>query len=45
MLQELLRQREQLERTGQRLDDMNNSLRSSEKHIQNIKVNIIIKSY
>ena len=36
--EELLRQREQLERTGSRLDEMNNSLRSSEKHIQNIKV-------
>nr|CAG4642246.1 EOG090X0MTI [Eurycercus lamellatus] len=35
--EELIRQREQLERTGSRLDEMNNSLRSSEKHIQNIK--------
>ena len=36
--EELIRQREQLERTGDRLDNMNNSLRVSEKHIQNIKV-------
>lgn len=36
--EELIRQREQLERTGDRLDNMNNSLRASEKHIQNIKV-------
>ena len=33
-----MRQREQLERTSARLDDMNNTLRSSDKHIQNIKV-------
>nr|CAG4649040.1 EOG090X0MTI [Polyphemus pediculus] len=35
--EELLRQREQLERTSDRLDDMNSTLRSSERHIQNIK--------
>nr|CAG4650681.1 EOG090X0MTI [Sida crystallina] len=44
--EELVRQREQLERTGVRLDEMNNSLRSSEKHIQNIKsVFSSIKNY
>nr|SVE76809.1 EOG090X0MTI [Daphnia longispina] len=35
--EDLVRQREQLERTGNRLDEMNNSLRTSERHIQNIK--------
>nr|SVE73984.1 EOG090X0MTI [Daphnia atkinsoni] len=35
--EDLVRQREQLERTGSRLDEMNNSLRTSERHIQNIK--------
>lgn len=42
LLQDLIRQREQLERTGSRLDEMNNSLRTSERHIQNIKVSIEI---
>lgn len=37
-VQELLRQREQLERTEKRLDDINNTLRFSQKHIQGIKV-------
>lgn len=37
--QELIRQREQLERTEKRLDDINNTLRFSQKHIQGIKVN------
>lgn len=35
--EELLRQREQLERTEKRLDDINNTLRFSQKHIQGIK--------
>ncbi|KAK7867292.1 hypothetical protein R5R35_002119 [Gryllus longicercus] len=35
--EELLRQREQLERTGKRLDDINSTLRFSQKHIQGIK--------
>nr|CAG4637551.1 EOG090X0MTI [Ceriodaphnia reticulata]SVE73354.1 EOG090X0MTI [Ceriodaphnia reticulata] len=35
--EDLVRQREQLERAGNRLDEMNNSLRTSERHIQNIK--------
>jgi hypothetical protein len=39
-MQELLRQREQLERTEKRLDDINNTLRFSQKHIQGIKVKI-----
>jgi len=39
-VQELLRQREQLERTERRLDDINNTLRFSQKHIQGIKVKI-----
>lgn len=39
-VQELLRQREQLERTEKRLDDINNTLRFSQKHIQGIKVKI-----
>nr|CAG4641404.1 EOG090X0MTI [Eulimnadia texana] len=44
--EELLRQREQLERTDGRLDDINNTLRVSEKHIQNIKsVFSSIKNY
>jgi len=44
--EELMRQREQLERTATRLDDMNNTLRSSDKHIQNIKsVFSSIKNY
>jgi len=44
--EELMRQREQLERTSARLDDMNNTLRSSDKHIQNIKsVFSSIKNY
>ena len=34
---ELLTQREKLERTEQRLDDMNTNLRVSQKHIQSIK--------
>jgi hypothetical protein len=41
-VQELLRQREQLERTEKRLDDINNTLRFSQKHIQGIKVKISI---
>lgn len=36
-MQELIRQREQLERTDRRLDDINNTLRFSQKHIQGIK--------
>ncbi|KAF4523223.1 hypothetical protein B566_EDAN011761 [Ephemera danica] len=36
--EELLRQREQLERTEKRLDEINNTLRFSQKHIQSIKV-------
>jgi len=41
-----MRQREQLERTSTRLDEMNNTLRSSDKHIQNIKsVFSSIKNY
>jgi len=44
--EELMRQREQLERTSTRLDEMNNTLRSSDKHIQNIKsVFSSIKNY
>jgi len=39
-MQELFRQREQLERTEKRLDDINNTLRFSQKHIQGIKVKI-----
>lgn len=39
-VQELLRQREQLERTEKRLDDINSTLRFSQKHIQGIKVKI-----
>jgi synaptosomal-associated protein 29 len=39
-MQELVRQREQLERTEKRLDDINNTLRFSQKHIQGIKVKI-----
>lgn len=35
--EELLRQREQLERTEKRLDEINNTLRFSQKHIQSIK--------
>ncbi|KDR12010.1 synaptosomal-associated protein 29 [Zootermopsis nevadensis] len=35
--EELIRQREQLERTEKRLDDINNALRFSQKHIQGIK--------
>nr|CAD7567679.1 unnamed protein product [Timema californicum] len=35
--EELMRQREQLERTEQRLDDINATLRFSQKHIQGIK--------
>lgn len=35
--QELIRQREQLERTEKRLDDINSTLRFSQKHIQGIK--------
>ncbi|XP_076181175.1 synaptosomal-associated protein 29kDa [Ptiloglossa arizonensis] len=34
---ELIRQREQLERTEKRLDDINSTLRFSQKHIQGIK--------
>lgn len=37
MFQELIRQREQLERTEKRLDDINSTLRFSQKHIQGIK--------
>lgn len=36
-MQELIRQREQLERTEKRLDDINTTLRFSQKHIQGIK--------
>nr|CAG4645985.1 EOG090X0MTI [Lynceus sp. MCZ IZ 141354] len=44
--EELSRQREQLERTDERLDDINASLRVSERHIQNIKsVFSSIKNY
>jgi len=35
--EELTRQKEQLARTEQRLDDINSTLRNSEKHIQGIK--------
>ncbi|KAK2580086.1 hypothetical protein KPH14_012367 [Odynerus spinipes] len=35
--EELIRQREQLERTEKRLDDINSTLRFSQKHIQGIK--------
>lgn len=35
--EELMRQREQLERTDQRLDEINASLRFSQKHINGIK--------
>lgn len=35
--EELLHQREQLERTGKSLDDINSTLRFSQKHIQGIK--------
>ncbi|KAG8230473.1 hypothetical protein J437_LFUL013593 [Ladona fulva] len=35
--EELLKQREQLERTESRLDDINSTLRTSQKHIQSIK--------
>ncbi|XP_014259406.1 synaptosomal-associated protein 29 [Cimex lectularius] len=35
--EELLRQREQLERTEKRLDDINSTLRFSQRHIQGIK--------
>lgn len=37
LFQELIRQREQLERTEKRLDDINSTLRFSQKHIQGIK--------
>lgn len=37
-VQELIRQREQLERTEMRLDEINNTLRFSQKRIQGIKV-------
>ena len=36
-VQELIRQREQLERTDRRLEDINSTLRFSQKHIQGIK--------
>ncbi|XP_014219029.1 synaptosomal-associated protein 29 [Copidosoma floridanum] len=35
--EELIKQREQLERTDRRLDDINSTLRFSQKHIQGIK--------
>ncbi|XP_046385678.1 synaptosomal-associated protein 29 [Ischnura elegans] len=35
--EELVKQREQLERTERRLDDINSTLRTSQKHIQSIK--------
>ncbi|XP_071452307.1 synaptosomal-associated protein 29 [Hetaerina americana] len=35
--EELMKQREQLERTERRLDDINSTLRTSQKHIQSIK--------
>ncbi|XP_012057287.1 PREDICTED: synaptosomal-associated protein 29 [Atta cephalotes] len=35
--EELIRQKEQLQRTEKRLDDINNTLRFSQKHIQGIK--------
>jgi hypothetical protein len=35
---ELLHQREQLENTESRLDEINNTLRFSQKHISSIKV-------
>lgn len=37
IFQELIRQREQLEATDNRLDDINSTLRFSQKHIQSIK--------
>jgi len=39
LLQELVRQREQLQNTDKRLDEINSNLRVSQKHIQGIKVN------
>lgn len=36
-MQELIRQKEQLQRTEKRLDDINSTLRFSQKHIQGIK--------
>jgi hypothetical protein len=38
IFQELLRQREQLEGTEKHLDEINNTLRFSQKHITSIKV-------
>lgn len=35
--EELMKQREQLQNTEQRLDEINSTLRTSQKHIQNIK--------
>lgn len=40
--QELVRQREQLQNTDRRLDEINSNLRVSQKHIQGIKVNIYL---
>uniref|UniRef100_A0A2H8TIZ2 Synaptosomal-associated protein 29 n=1 Tax=Melanaphis sacchari TaxID=742174 RepID=A0A2H8TIZ2_9HEMI len=37
--EELVRQREQLQNTDKRLDEINSNLRVSQKHIQGIKVN------
>jgi len=37
-----MRQREQLENTESRLDEINNTLRFSQKHISSIKVNNLI---
>ncbi|XP_015369965.1 PREDICTED: soluble NSF attachment protein 29-like [Diuraphis noxia] len=37
--EELVRQREQLQNTDKRLDEINSNLRISQKHIQGIKVN------
>jgi hypothetical protein len=38
LFKELLHQREQLENTESRLDEINNTLRFSQKHITSIKV-------
>lgn len=40
-----MRQKEQLQNTDKRLDEINSNLRVSQKHIQGIKVNIIKLTY
>jgi len=40
MKQELARQREQLQNTEHKLDEINSALRISQRHIQGIKVRV-----